>query len=581
MADKITEEMEYHQIEDEFKAADSALAQTHAEWREYDAYYMADQWAKQRASWRPDPVVNYASYIVDQKRPQLTNSRPTGILLPTAQGDEDAAKLFTQVTDVIGERVDLDSRTEEVVQAGLLLDIGWFKVYWDQSLKGGQPGKGNVWRGDVAVEAPDPANIYFDPQAATVEECRYIIYAVPKTVAWIKDKFGKEVEADSSGRFSTDIYDRPYVDRKDSVMLFERWAKEDGKLNVTYAAGGKILKKIKDIYKHGRYPFVPFVAKKRRKSILGISEIRNIMSNQKLLNKLVEMPSTAALLTANPIALIDPMSGIDKNKWISKPGMTWYAKDPQKSVHWLQPPSFPGDVYKLADMLQGYIERIGGVYDALTGETPSGVTAAAAIQLLQEQGSIPIKGIARNLYASITEVYKQMVELVKQFYNETRYIRITGEDGGYEFIEFEAAKYADVDFDIKVSAGAGTPTSEAFIAQLGEELFSKGLLLGSEYVDMQKNLPNKDRIVARLREQEAIPAPAAQPQTGGTPPGAMPAQAQPAMPAAAPLGLPEQPTLDDIYAASPPEIQQQIDLMAGQGMSEQQILEQLMQMVKR
>ncbi len=61
-----------------------------------------------------------------------------------------------------------------------------------------------------------------------------------------------------------------------------------------------------------------------------------------------------------------------------------------------------------------FIERIGGVYDALTGETPKGVTAATAIQLLQEQGSIPVKGIARNLYQALKNVYELMIELVKE-----------------------------------------------------------------------------------------------------------------------------------------------------------------------
>ncbi len=563
----------FRQIVAEYRLSQSALSQFHADWREYDSYYLADQWSEKRASWRPDPVINYIAYVVDQKRPQLTNNRPTGIILPVAKGDEDAAKLFTQVTDVIADRVDLDSVVDEVVQTGLLLDVAWFYVYWDESLSGGSAKRQNIWKGDVVIESVDPANLYFDPQATCVEDARWIIYAVPKTTQWVKETFGKDVEPDSVQSFETEIYDRPGTEQgKDRVMFYARWTRVKGKLNVTYAAGGVDLKTVEGVYKHGQYPFIPFVAKSRRKSIIGVSEVRNIMNNQKLLNKLVEMPTSSALLTANPIAIISRKAGIDKNQWVSKPGMVWDTglDDPSKAVYWLQPPSFQGDVYKLTDMLTTYIEKIGGVYDAMTGETPKGVTAASAIQLLQEQGSIPIKGIARNLYAALKQVYKQVIQLVQENYTETRYIRIVGDEGGTEFIEFKGAEYAEVDFDVKVSAGPATPMSRAYITQLADDLFNKQLLTGSEYVEMQDGLPNKERIVARLREMESQPPPV----SPGTDPN---------MPQTDPMAgtQPQMPTVDELYAQMPPQLQQEIDLMREQGMPDDHILQMLMQLVQQ
>lgn len=568
----ITAEARYRKIVSEYQTSKSALAQFHDDWREYDDYYLAKQWSTKRASWRPNPIVNYISYVVDQKKPQLTNNRPTGIILPVAEDDVKAAKLFTQVMDVIADRVDLDSVTDDVVHTGLLLDVAWFYVYWDNNLSGGSQARKNIWVGDVVVESIDPANLYFDPQATEINAARWVIYAVPKTTQWVKEQFGTEIEADSTQSFETEIYDRVGPEQaKDRVMLYARWERVDGKLNVVYAAGGKILKEVNDVYAHGEYPFIPFVSKKRRKSIVGISEARNLMENQKLLNKFIEMPSSSALLTANPIALINQRSGIDKGKWVSQPGTVWEtAMDPREAVHWLQPPNFPSDVYKLTDMLTGYIEKIGGVYDSMTGDTPKGVTAASAIQLLQEQGSIPIKGIARNLYSSLKEVYKQMIELVKQFYTETRYLRITGEEGGMEFLEFNAAQYADVDFDVKVSAGPSTPMSRAYISQLADDLFNKQLLLGSEYVDMQEGLPNKERIVARLKELEAQPP---MPPQGQAPPAGVSPQA-PMQPAQQ-----QMPSVDDIYAQAPPQLQQEIDLLREQGMQDDQIMQMLMQLL--
>lgn len=563
----------YAKIKKDFQYSFSTLSSYHADWREFDDFYNAKHWKAQRASWRPDPVVNYVAYIIDQKAPQITNQRPTGVILPTTQEDAEIAKIFSQLTDVVSNRVDLDMRIDEVVRTGLLLDIAWFKVYWDNSIRGGDPSKGNVYIGDICIEAPDPSNVYFDPQATRMEDCRYVIYSVPKTVQWVKEVWGVDVEPEQV--FETEIYNRPERNtNSERVNFFEYWYKKDGKINVIYASGGKVLKHIEGVYKHGRYPFVPFVAKKNRKSIMGISEIRNIINNQKLLNKMVELPTTNALLTSNPISLVWANSGIDENKWTTKPGQVWKVKDINNSVKWLEPPQLSGDVYRIIDLLTNFMERIGGIYDANTGETPGSVTAAAAIQMLQEQGSIPIKGIARNLYFSIREIYEQMIELIKEFYTEDRFIRVDTTNGGYEFMVFNSTEYQELDFDIKVSGDNGTPATKAYIAQLAADLFQAGVLLPSEYVDLQDNLPNKEKIVERLRQREQMEQQMAQNQGVQAPPqdtgqmtpqaGMMPSEAQ------------KPPDLQMIYEQAPPEIQQMIDDMRQQGMDDPSILRQLM-----
>lgn len=571
----LAEHDQYRRIVMHFRESLSALASLREEMREYDDFYLAKHWNKERPSWRPDPVVNYVSYIVDQKAPQLTNQRPSGLILPTAQDDEEAAKIFTQVTDVVAERVDLDDKVDQVVRTGLLFGTGWFKVYWDNSIQGGSEAKGNIFVGDVAVSVPDPSNIFTDPNATCVEEQRYMIYAVPKSISWIEKKYDVKVDPDQA--FETELFDRPSNNsRKDSVMFYEYWYKDKDSINVIYAAGGKILKEIKEVYKHGRFPFIPFVAKKNRKSIWGIGEPKNIIANQKLLNKLMELPTTNALLNSNPITLIDPKSGLNPKQWQNKPGIVAFANNAKEAVHIVEPPQLSNDLYKLTDLLQTFIERIGGVYDSMTGETPNGVTAATAIQLLQEQGSLPIKGIARNLYQSIKDVYELMIELIKENYTETRYIRIIDEDGTFEFKEFNAMQYAEVDFDVKVSAGASTPTSKAYIAQLGSELFDKGILLPSEYVEMQEGLPNKDRIVARLREQEQRPPAPTTPPVQVPPMG--PPMGPPPIPMEQPPMMPPSPpiNLDMIMQQAPPEIQQEVQLMLEQGMNEEQIIQMLL-----
>jgi hypothetical protein len=506
--EKLGDESKFAQIKTWFKESLSALAQDHKDWIEYDNLYLAKHWSDQRVSWRPDPVINYISYVVDQKAPQLTNSSPTGLILPTSQGDDEVAKLFTQVTEVITERADFVDKLDEVVRTGLLLGTGWFKVYWDNSITGGSQAKGNLFQGDVCIECPDPANIYHDPQANDVEDCRYIIYATLKPCKQIEQTaqtmLGQTIKVDPEQEFQTEIYNRPgkNAPKQDCAMWYECWEKDEQGVHCTYAAGGKILKRIEKASPNGRYPFVTFIPKKKRKSLLGIGEPKNLVNNQKLLNKLIEMPVTNMMFTANPMLLVKAANGIDPESVAAVPGRVYTVKDTVGAMDWVEPPSMPQDIYKLTDLMTTYIEKIGGIYDANTGATPTGVTAAAAIQMLQDQASIPIKGIGRNLNDTIKDVYELIIGLVKVNYTETRYIRVMDEKGNPEFKPFQGAQYAEIDLDVKISAGSSTPTSKAYIAQMSADLFEKGLLLPSEYVNMQDGVPDKSRIVERLREKE-------------------------------------------------------------------------------
>lgn len=506
--EKLSDESKFALIKTRFKESLSALAQDHKDWILYDDLYLAKHWSDQRVSWRPDPVINYISYVVDQKAPQLTNSSPTGLVIPTSQGDDDVATIFTEATAVISDRISFDDKIDETVRTGLLLGTAWMKVYWDNSIVGGSQAKGTLFKGDVEIDLPDPTNMYHDVQANTVEDCRFINYAMPKPCSWIEktalDMFGVTIKVDAEQEFMTEIYNRAgrNTPKGDMAMWYEYWEKDANGVHCTYAASGKIIKYIENASPKGIYPFVTFIAKKKRKSLLGIGEPKNLVNNQKLLNKLIEMPTTSAMFTSNPMLLVKANNGIDAESVAAVPGRVYTVRETADAMEWVIPPVNGTDVYKLVELMTTYIEKIGGIYDSNTGSTPTGVTAAAAIQMLQDQASIPIKGIGRNLNNTIKQVFKLMIEIIKENYTETRHIRVMNDQGKYDFKPFQASQHAEVDLDVKITAGASTPTSTAYIAQLSQDLFKEGILTKSEYVNMQQGLPDKDKIVDRLRKQE-------------------------------------------------------------------------------
>ena len=74
--------------------------------------------------------------------------------------------------------------------------------------------------------------------------------------------------------------------------------------------------------------------------------------------------------------------------------------------------------------------------DVSQGSTSGGVTAAAAIAALQEAGNKTSRDMISASYRSYTRECYLAIELMRQFYDETRSFRITGETGKYEFVDF-------------------------------------------------------------------------------------------------------------------------------------------------
>ena len=74
--------------------------------------------------------------------------------------------------------------------------------------------------------------------------------------------------------------------------------------------------------------------------------------------------------------------------------------------------------------------------DFSQGSTASGVTSGAAISALQEAGNKQSRDMISASYRSYRRECYLAIELMRQFYDETRSFRIIGETGKYEFVDF-------------------------------------------------------------------------------------------------------------------------------------------------
>ena len=84
------------------------------------------------------------------------------------------------------------------------------------------------------------------------------------------------------------------------------------------------------------------------------------------------------------------------------------------------------------------LKEISGNRDLTQGGTTGGVTAASAIAALQEAGSKLSRDMLKSAYRAFARQCYLIIELMRQFYDEQRVFRITGQRGESEFVPFSA-----------------------------------------------------------------------------------------------------------------------------------------------
>ncbi|MBR5903718.1 MAG: hypothetical protein IKZ15_05745, partial [Clostridia bacterium] len=145
------------------------------------------------------------------------------------------------------------------------------------------------------------------------------------------------------------------------------------------------------------------------------------------------------------------------------------------------------------NILQLKIEEMkdtAGNRDVNSGGTGSGVTAAAAIAALQEAGNKTSRDMIAAAYRAYVGICTLCIELIRQFYDETRYFRVTGNAAGsYEFVPLNNRGMVEQTvqpengtpylrhpvFDLKIQAQKSNPFSQMAINETAKELYGMGV----------------------------------------------------------------------------------------------------------
>ncbi len=575
-------------VEHLYEKAKHAKSAHDDKWVDWFKMFRGRQWDnQQRPNYRHSEVINLIFSAIQGSVPILTDTRPKPEFIPTEPGDLELAQVLNDLFDSDWNDGNWLFKLTEEIYDSHFYGTGMASLKYDP--------KASLGAGRIVFESEDPFCAYPDPHALNVnEKANYFVWAEPVPVDTVKREnpdVAKYIKSDimdiaqyqrenikediryrkagdsrvfSDGKSSYNLEDRDEVLKIDLYIHDTEYVEEEvseidkdtGQEERAYMqrlkypngrhisiANGVLLSDAAMEYEDRKFPYLRLVNYILPHKFWGISEIEQLESPQKIFNKLISFSLDVLTLMGNPIWVVDTTSGVDTDNLFNRPGLV-VEKEPGTEVTRHEGVHLQPYVLQMIDMIKVWFDDVSGYTQASRGVRPEGVTAAAAIEALQESSQTRLRQKIRNIDSFLQDMGKMYVSRVFQFYDAPRIFRVTGQDNVTKYFKFHVEKVPTLDplgqptgetsnvakirtfnlgtdgqyheseerefqvrgdFDVRVSSGSGLPFEKNRIENQSYQLFDRGIIDAEEVLRNIKYI-NAEAVLKRMQEKAAMQA---------------------------------------------------------------------------
>ena len=393
---------------------------------------------------RPQPASAWLFNSITAKHADMMDNYPEPNVLPRERGDEQSAKVISSILPVVYER----NNYEETYS-----DASWYK------LKHGVSAKGVFWNteleegiGDIDTQFIDMLNIFWEPGITNIQSSRNLF------IVTLKDNDLLELEYPQlKGKNGGKVIDVKQYVYDDAVDVSNKSVVVDWYYKKRNTAGNTVLHFCKFVgseilfasenepeyaengfYNHGLYPVEFDVLFPEEGTPIGFGYISIMKSPQMYIDKLQQVMLENALMCSKPRFFAKKNVGINVKEFLDWSNPIVYVEGDmeEERLRQIDVQQVGGAAQNILQMKIDELKETSSNRDFSQGSTASGVTSGAAISALQEAGNKQSRDMISASYRSYRRECYLAIELMRQFYDETRSFRITGETGKYEFVDF-------------------------------------------------------------------------------------------------------------------------------------------------
>ena len=446
---------------------------------------------------KPQPTSAWLFNAIMNKHADAMDNFPEPIVLPRERSDEESARTLSAVLPVIMEYNNYEQTYSDNWWEKLKHGTAAYGVFWNPEKENGL--------GDVDIHQIDLLKLFWEPGITDIQSSRNLFI-----VELVDEDLLEQQYPDHKGKLRGDTVDlKQYIyddtiDTSDKTLVVDWYYKlrgADGRTRVHYVkfVGDELLYASENdpayadrgFYDHGQYPVVLDVMFPEKGTPVGFGYVAVCKDPQLYIDKLSANILESAMQGTRHRHFISNSTGINENEFLdwSKPFVHVEGElDDRRLREMTATP--PSPVYlSIMEMKINELKETSANRDVNAGGYGSGVTAASAIAALQEAGNKSSRDMIAASYRAHVQVANLTIELIRQFYDESRSFRITGAPGQYDFVRMDNSALKEQPmgtaadgsplfrvpiFDLKLKAQKTNPFSRMEANERAKELYGLG-----------------------------------------------------------------------------------------------------------
>ena len=393
---------------------------------------------------RPQPASAWLFNSITSKHADIMDNYPEPNVLPRERGDEESARVLSSILPVIYERNNYEETYSNAAWYKLKHGVVAKGVFWNTELEDGL--------GDVDTQFIDMLNIFWEPGITDIQSSRNLFIVSLKDNDLLLQEYPQLKGKDGGKVIDVKQYvydDTVDVSKKSAVVdWYYKKRNSAGKtvLHFCKFVGNEILFASENdptyaengFYNHGLYPVEFDVLFPEEGTPIGFGYISIMKSPQMYIDKLQQVLLENAMMSSKPRFFAKKNVGINVDEFLDWSNPIVYVEGDveEERLRQINVQQVGGAAQNILQMKIDELKETSSNRDFSQGGTASGVTSGAAISALQEAGNKQSRDLISASYRSFTRECYLAIELMRQFYDETRSFRITGETGEYKFVDF-------------------------------------------------------------------------------------------------------------------------------------------------
>jgi len=436
----------------------------------------------------PKLISNFTYEFTENKVNNITQIRPAVEVVPPTSDYQD--KIAAKATDLLIQHLwyinSIDDLVRQAHRHKHIFGEAYLFVTWDASKGDISPETGEK-TGDVIFELEAPYRVFLQ-RARNFEDSEFLFRTKVMHNEVLKKKYPKsmgKVQDSDSKVFDAEMFEDRSLNNETIVHYFYHQACE-------YTPQGFFAIFSKDVifesgplpFSHGKKPAIRITDIDMPESQHGHSFYENIKSLQNMHNNLSSMAAKNIYLCASPKWMMPRGAAKIESLGNDTTIVQYQGSIPPQLVS--SNPT-PREVYEYRDRLKMEAQEIAIVPGVSVGNPPPGITAAVALQFLNERENVRASSEIAKHSQFIVDLAKMSIAVAAEYYqtNDGRILRILGRDNQFAIKYFEVANL-NKDYDVRIQNSTALPQSKAARLQTIMDVLSiKPQLLSDErWVDL-------------------------------------------------------------------------------------------------